>query len=64
MNNDLKELHEVLSCCVFNAAKQLHLQQCDESGARNPDRYDNEGKQLKEKLTKLTTMRAMLEEIL
>lgn len=64
MSNELKELHEVLSTCVFKAARELHLQQCDESGARNPDRYDNEGKVLKERLEKLATMRNMLEEIL
>lgn len=61
---ELAELYGAVSNHIALVVTRLHTQQCDESGARDPDRYDNEGRELKRKLGVLREVRDKLETIL
>lgn len=61
---EIERLYTSTCAVIATEAKSLRLQQCDESGARDPDRYDNEGKTLKERIDALKEVRDKLETIL
>jgi len=64
MAESLAELYGAVSAQIVVTATRLRAHQCDESGAHNPDRYDNDGRDLKEQLDVLKEMREKLETIL
>jgi hypothetical protein len=64
MEAEVGDLYTATCAAIAVVAKKLSTQQCDESGARDPDRYDAEGKELKERIETLKEVRDKLETIL
>lgn len=60
----IADLYRLVCNAVGEQIKQLHIHQCDESGSRNPDRYDDKGIELKKAIDVLKEVRDKLETLL
>ena len=60
----IPELYQLTCITIAEIVKRLHAHQRDESGARDPGWYDNEGTELRNRIGVLKEVRDQLEKIL